>query len=298
MCVQYGKDEMLLPEKGRLYLCATPIGNLEDITLRVLRILKEVDLIAAEDTRQTLKLLNHFQINKPLISYYEHNKHEKGKYIIKQILEGKNVALVSDAGTPGISDPGEDLVKLCIENDIVVSSLPGPVAAISALIVSGLPTGRFSFEGFLSVNKRNRREHLESVKNDTRTLIFYEAPHKLRQTLRDLMEVLGNRKIAIARELTKKFEEVIRCTIEEAIQKFEQDSPKGEFVLVIEGADVQRIKQNEAQQWKDISIQSHIEHYLSQGVDSKEALKLVAKDRGISKREVYSMQLAEKQKDE
>jgi len=298
MCVQYGKDEMLLPEKGRLYLCATPIGNLEDITLRVLRILKQVDLIAAEDTRQTLKLLNHFQINKPLISYYEHNKHEKGKYIIKQILEGKNVALVSDAGTPGISDPGEDLVKLCIENDIVVSSLPGPVAAISALIVSGLPTGRFSFEGFLSVNKRNRREHLESVKNDTRTLIFYEAPHKLRQTLRDLMEVLGNRKIAIARELKKKFEEVIRCTIEEAIQKFEQDSPKGEFVLVIEGADVQRIKQNEAQQWKDISIQSHIEHYLSQGVDSKEALKLVAKDRGISKREVYSMQLAEKQKDE
>jgi len=280
--------------KGMLYLVATPIGNLEDITLRALRVLKEVDLIAAEDTRQTIKLLNHFQISKPLISYYEHNKHEKGRYIVSQILEGKNVALVSVAGTPGISDPGEDLVKLCVQNDIVVSSLPGPVAAISALIISGLPTGQFSFEGFLSINKRNRRQHLERIKNDTRTLIFYEAPHKLYQTLNDLREIMGNRNISIARELTKIHEEVIRCTLEEAIEKYEKESPKGEFVLVLEGADVQNVKQDQVQQWNDISIQDHVNMYISEGLDSKEALKRVAKDRGISKREVYSMQLSHK----
>ncbi|MBZ4646108.1 MAG: rRNA (cytidine1402-2-O)-methyltransferase [Petroclostridium sp.] len=282
-------------EKGTLYLCATPIGNLEDITLRALRILREVDLIAAEDTRQTIKLLNHFEINKPLTSYYEHNKVEKGKYIVEQLLQGKDIALVSDAGTPGISDPGEDLVKLCIQNGITVSALPGPVAAITGLILSGLSTGRFCFEGFLAVNKRNRREHLEAIKNDTRTLIFYEAPHKLTNTLKDMLQILGNRNIAIARELTKKFEEVIRCTIEEAIQKFEQNMPKGEFVLIIEGANKQQVEEEKQREWAEISIYDHINMYISQGIDRKEALKKVAKDRGLSKREVYALQLENKE---
>ncbi|NLY42740.1 MAG: 16S rRNA (cytidine(1402)-2'-O)-methyltransferase [Clostridiaceae bacterium] len=283
-----------MDKKGMLYLCATPIGNLEDITLRVLRVLKEVDLIAAEDTRQTLKLLNHFQINKPLISYYEHNKSERGKYIVEQILQGKNVALVSDAGTPGISDPGEDLVRLCIERDITVSALPGPVAAITGLILSGMPTGRFCFEGFLSVNKRNRREHLEQIKNDPRTLIFYEAPHKLLNTLEDMYSILGNRKIALARELTKKFEEVIRCSLEEAINRFKQSMPKGEFVLIVEGADPRRLEKQKHQEWMNMSISDHIYLYTSQGIDEKEALKKVAKDRGISKREVYALNLKNK----
>ncbi|MDK2801289.1 MAG: rRNA (cytidine1402-2-O)-methyltransferase [Clostridiales bacterium] len=280
-----------MSSKGTLYLCATPIGNLEDITLRTLRILKEVDLIAAEDTRRTIKLLNHFEINKPLTSYYEHNQKEKGEYIVRQLLDGKNIALVSDAGTPGISDPGEDLVKRCIENNIKVSSLPGPVAAITGLILSGLSTNRFVFEGFLTVNKRNRQEHLEQIKNDTRTLIFYEAPHKLINTLKDLLQVLGNRNIAVARELTKKFEEVIRCTIEEAIEKFEQDSPKGEFVLIVEGVNPKKLEEQQQRQWQEISIQQHIDMYISQGIDHKEALKRVAKDRGVSKREIYAQQL-------
>lgn len=281
-------------ESGQLYLCATPIGNLEDITLRVLRVLKEVDFIAAEDTRHTLKLLNHFEISKPLISYHEHNKFEKGKQIILELKKGKNVALVSDAGTPGISDPGEDLVKLCIEHDITVTSLPGPVAAISALILSGLPTARFSFEGFLPVAAKNRREQLEQVKNDTRTLIFYEAPHKLNTTLKDLLQVLGNRKIAIAREMTKKFEQVIRCSLEEAVQMFNKETAKGEFVLVVEGADPEELKARKHQQWEELSVQQHIDLYIAQGLNHKEALKKVAKDRGVGKREIYAIQLQEK----
>lgn len=283
-----------MSEKGMLYLCATPIGNLEDITLRALRVLKEVDLIAAEDTRHTLKLLNHFQINKPLTSYYEHNKAEKGKYIIEQILQGKKVALVSDAGTPGISDPGEDLVRLCIENDIKVSALPGPVAAITGIILSGFPTGRFCFEGFLSVNKRKRREHLEQIKDDPRTFIFYEAPHKLLNTLKDMYIVLGNRKMVLARELTKKFEEVIRCSIEDAIERFEHNTPKGEFVLIVEGADINQLKVQRQQEWIKLSIMEHIYLYTSQGMNEKEALKKVAKDRGLSKREVYALRLKDK----
>lgn len=222
---------------GMLYLCATPIGNLGDISARFIKTFEMVDLIAAEDTRQTLKILNHLGITKPLTSYHEHNKREKGEYIISQLNEGKNVALVSDAGTPAISDPGEDLVKLCIENDIEVTSVPGPVAGINALILSGLSTKRFAFEGFLSVNKRHRKEHLESVKKDTHTLIFYEAPHKLKTTLADLYEALGDRKIAIVRELTKLHEEVIRTTLLKANSLYEEKSPRGEYVLVVEGAD-------------------------------------------------------------
>lgn len=267
---------------------ATPIGNLEDITLRALRILKEVDLIAAEDTRQTLKLLNHFNISKPLTSYYEHNKVDKGNQLIKQLTEGKNIALVSDAGSPGISDPGEDLVKLAIKNDINVTMIPGPVAAVTGLVLSGLPTGRFAFEGFLSVNKRSRKERLESLKNETRTIIFYEAPHKLIYTLKDLYAVLGNRKIALARELTKKFEEIIRCTLEEAIEMYTHQAPKGEFVLIIEGADENTVKAQETEKWSEMDIIQHVNMYIEQGMDKKSAIKKAADDRGISKREVYN----------
>ncbi len=283
-------------DKGTLFLCATPIGNLEDITLRVLRVLKEVDMIAAEDTRHTKKLLNHFDIHKPLISYYEHNKVEKGVYLITQLEQGKNIALVSDAGTPAISDPGEDLVRLCIAKDINVTSLPGPVAAISGLILSGMSTKHFSFEGFLAVSKKEKKEHLDGLKNDTRTLIFYEAPHKLIATLKDMLQVFGNRKIAIARELTKKFEEIIRCHIEEAIDKFEKQLPKGEFVIIIDGADKQQLIDQKQKQWEEISIGQHIEMYCLQGSTNKEALKKVAKDRGVSKREIYAWQLKEKNK--
>ncbi|MGE4282563.1 MAG: 16S rRNA (cytidine(1402)-2'-O)-methyltransferase [Clostridia bacterium] len=280
-----------MSEKGILYLCATPIGNLEDITYRALRILQEVDLIAAEDTRQTIKLLNHYNIVKPLTSYHEHNKAEKGKFIIEQLKQGKNIALVSDAGTPGISDPGEDLVKLCAEEEIVVSSLPGSVAAITGLVLSGLPTGRFCFEGFLSVNKRNRKEHLEQLKNETRTMIFYEAPHKLMNTLQDFLHLFGDRRIAIARELTKRYEEIIRCSILQAIERFEEISPKGEFVIIVQGANRQQMKAEQQKEWMELPIEEHINLYISQGIERKEALKKVAKDRGVSKREVYALQI-------
>lgn len=283
-----------MSNKGTLFLCATPIGNLEDITLRVLRTLKEVDLIAAEDTRHTRKLLTYFDIHKPLVSYHEHNKTEKGQYIVNQLQEGKNIALVSDAGTPAISDPGEDLVKLCIQNGIDVSALPGAAAAITGLIMSGLSTTRFSFEGFLSTVKRHRREHMEQLKNDMRTLIFYEAPHKLAGTLKDLLQVLGNRRIAVARELTKKFEEVVRCTLEEAVKKYDEEQPKGEFVLVVEGADPEQLEMQQQEKWKRFSLQQHIDMYMEQGIDHKKALKRVAKDRGVSKREIYALQLKEK----
>lgn len=273
---------------GTLYLCATPIGNLGDISARCLEIFNTVDLIAAEDTRRTVQLLNHFGISKPLTSYHEHNKREKGEYIIKLLKQGKNIAQVSDAGTPAISDPGEDLVRLCIENDISVTSVPGPVAGINALILSGLPTRRYAFEGFLSVNKRHRREHLDSVKNDTHTLIFYEAPHKLKYTLADMLAVFGGkRKIALVRELTKLHEEVIRCTLEEAQSLYEEKSPRGEYVIVIEGApeDTAKAKENT---WDDISITAHVEKYISEGMTSKEAIKQAAKDRGLAKRDVYN----------
>lgn len=273
-------------EKGTLYLCATPIGNLGDISKRCLEILESVDLIAAEDTRRTLQLLNHFGITKALTSYHEHNKKAKGEYIISLLLEGKNVAQVSDAGTPAISDPGEDLVKLAIENGIEVTSVPGPVAGITALILSGLPAARYAFEGFLSTNKRNRYEHLDSVKNDTHTLIFYEAPHKLLTTLSDMRDVFGGeRRIALARELTKLHEEIIRTTIDGAIEYYAEKSPRGEYVLVIEGATE---TSEEESFWQDMSVTEHVDKYISDGMTQKDAIKAAAQDRGVPKRDVYA----------
>jgi len=277
-----------LSKTGTLYLVATPIGNLEDITLRALRVLREADLIAAEDTRQTLKLLNHFEIKNTLVSYYEHNKIEKGNDLIRQLLEGRNIALVSDAGSPGISDPGEDLVRLAVDNGVPVTMVPGPAAVITGVVLSGLPSGRFAFEGFLPMNKRVRLERLESIKNDTRTLVFYEAPHKLIHTLRDLRASLGNRRIAVARELTKRFEEVARCTLDEAIEKYDKETPKGEFVLVLEGMDEEVLKEDKIGSWDEISLDEHVRQYTNSGMDRKEAIKKVATDRGLSKRDVYN----------
>ncbi|MCC8168926.1 MAG: 16S rRNA (cytidine(1402)-2'-O)-methyltransferase [Oscillospiraceae bacterium] len=273
---------------GTLYLCATPIGNLGDISVRCLEIFNEVDLIAAEDTRRTIQLLNHFGISKPLTSYHEHNKREKGEYIINLLKQGKNVAQVSDAGTPAISDPGEDLVRLCIENDINVTSVPGPVAGINALILSGLSTRRYAFEGFLSVNKRHRREHLESVRNDTHTLIFYEAPHKLKYTLADMLDVFGGeRRIALVRELTKLHEEVIRTTLAQAQSLYTEKQPRGEYVIVIEGAD-EKSAESDENIWEGISVIEHVEKYIAEGMTSKDAIKRAAKDRGLAKRDVYN----------
>ena len=269
---------------GTLYLCATPIGNLGDVSRRLLEVFEMVDLIACEDTRRTVQLLNYFDIHKQLTSYHEHNKREKGEYIVELLKEGKNVALVSDAGTPAISDPGEDLVKLCIENDLNITSIPGCVAGVNALILSGLSTKRFAFEGFLSVNKRHRYEHLESVKNDTHTLIFYEAPHKLTYTLKDMLDILGDRKIALCRELTKLHEEVIRTTLSEAQTLYTEKSPKGEYVIIIEGAKEQEVEI----WWQDLSVIDHVEKYISDGEDQKEAIKKTAKDRGVPKRDVYN----------
>ncbi len=274
-------------EKGKLYICPTPIGNLEDITLRVLRILKEVDYIAAEDTRQTIKLLNHFQINKSLTSYHEHNKLKKGQDLIKYLIEGKKIALVSDAGMPGISDPGEELIKSCIEMDIEVEVLPGATASILALIASGLDTSHFSFEGFLNRDKKKRRERLERIKNDDRTLIFYEAPHRIKDTLQDCIKILGNRKGVVGRELTKKFEEFIRGTLEELLTRFETTPPKGEMVLLIEGISQEQLEKLEKQVYEDISIKEHLLNLINGGMDKKEAIKEVSKIRKVSKREVY-----------
>ena len=272
---------------GILYLVATPIGNLGDISARALEVLESVDLIAAEDTRRTVQLLNHFGISKPLTSYHEHNKREKGQYIISLLKQGKNVAQVSDAGTPAISDPGEDLVGRCIENDITVTSVPGPDEGINALILSGLNTRRFAFEGFLSVNKRHRHEHLSSVKNDTHTLIFYEAPHKLRTTLEDMRDAFGGgRRIALVRELTKLHEEVIRTDIDGAIEKYKEVSPRGEYVLVVEGA--KEGADEEEKPWAGLSVYEHVEKYISEGMSSKEAIKRTAVDRGVPKREIYN----------
>ena len=269
---------------GTLYLCATPIGNLGDISARCLEIFNEVDIIACEDTRRTLQLLNHFGIKKQLTSYHEHNKAEKGEIIVNMLKDGKNAALVSDAGTPAISDPGEDLVRLCIKNEITVTSVPGCVAAVNALILSGLSTRRFSFEGFLSVNKRHRYEHLESVKNDTHTLIFYEAPHKLTRTLADMLEVFGNRRIALVRELTKIHEEVVRTDLENAQNLYLETSPKGEFVIVVDGAS----KPETENFWDSLTVSEHIEKYINDGLSQKDALKKVSKERNIPRRDVYN----------
>ena len=274
---------------GKLFLCPTPIGNLKDMTFRTLEVLKSVDLIAAEDTRNTLKLLNHFEINVPLTSYYEHNKAQKGGVLMEKLKAGQNIALVSDAGMPAISDPGEDLVRLCIEEGVEVVPLPGPSAFTTALVASGMPTGRFSFEGFLTTNKRNRKEHLEEIKNDTRTLIFYEAPHKLMYTLADMLEVLGDREIVLARELTKKFEEFCRTTISSAIKKYEETPPKGEFVLIIKGADKAALEDERKAALP--TPEELLKEYRSLGLRSKELSAKVAEELGLSKREVYDLYL-------
>ncbi len=272
---------------GMLYLCATPIGNLEDITCRVLRILKEVDLIAAEDTRNSIKLLNHFEIKTPMTSYHEYNKFDKGRYLVEQMLEGKNIAMITDAGTPGISDPGEELVAMCYETGIQVTSLPGAAACITALTLSGLPTRRFAFEAFLPSDKKERAVVLEELKQETRTIILYEAPHRLVKTLEELLEKLGDRKISLCRELTKKHETVFRGSLLEAFSWYKENPPKGECVMVLAGRSREEIEQEARQKWEDMPLEEHMEYYMSQGIDKKEAMKLVAKDRGISKRDVY-----------
>ena len=276
---------------GPLYLCATPIGNLEDMTFRVIRTLKEVDMIAAEDTRNSIKLLNHFEIKTPMTSYHEYNKIEKGHKLVQMLLEGKNLALITDAGTPGISDPGEELVQMCYEAGVPVTSLPGAAACITALTLSGLSTRRFAFEAFLPSDKKERQQVLEELKNDTRTVICYEAPHRLVKTLKELLEALGNRRITICRELTKKHETAWQTHIAEACEYYQENAPKGECVLVIEGRSREELKAEEQEQWEQMPLEAHMEHYESQGMDHKSAMKQVAKDRGVSKRDIYRMLL-------
>ncbi len=270
-----------------MYLCATPIGNLEDITLRVLRTLKEVDLIAAEDTRYSRKLLNHYEIKVPMTSYHEHNKVDKARYLVEQLLDGKHIALITDAGTPAISDPGEELVKQAYDAGIEVTSLPGPCALITGLTLSGLSTQRFSFEAFLPSSKKERARILKELKGDTRTLILYEAPHRLQKTLEELYEVLGNRTITIVKELTKIHETIWRTSLEDAISSYESTEPKGEYVLIIEGKSHKVLELEKQSLWEEKTIPEHIKVYIDKGMDKKEAMKEVAKDRGISKREVY-----------
>jgi len=272
---------------GTLFLCATPIGNLGDMTPRVVQTLQAVDLIAAEDTRNSIKLLNHFGIHTSMTSYHEYNKVEKAKFLLEQLAAGKDVALITDAGTPAISDPGEVLVQMCHEAGICVTSLPGASACITALTLSGLSTRRFCFEGFLPADKKEKKEVLESLKNESRTIILYEAPHHLTKTLDELYHALGNRKITICRELTKKFEEVMPTTIYDACVMYESKDPRGEYVLVVEGKSMYELKQEKVLGWQSISIQEHMKLYEEQGFDNKESMKKVAKDRGISKREVY-----------
>lgn len=279
---------------GTLYLCATPIGNLEDITYRVVRILKEVDLIAAEDTRNSIKLLNHFEIKTPMTSYHEYNKFDKGQYLINKLLAGENIALITDAGTPGISDPGEELVKMCYENNVSVTSLPGAVACITALTLSGQETRRFCFEAFLPSDKKERRDVLEQLNKETRTIIMYEAPHRLTKTLKELLLALGNREISVCRELTKRYETVYRNTLEDTITYYEENGVKGECVLVIEGASREQQLLEEQDAWLELSLEEHMNHYEKQGNTNKEAMKLVAKDRGVSKRDIYQELLKSK----
>ena len=274
---------------GTLYLCATPIGNLEDMTFRVIRALKEVDLIAAEDTRNSIKLLNHFEIQTPMTSYHEYNKYEKGQKLVEKLLEGQNIALITDAGTPGISDPGEELVKMCYEAGIQVTSLPGAAACITALTMSGLPTRRFAFEAFLPSDKKEREEILKELTTETRTIILYEAPHRLVRTLKLLAERLGeSRLITVCRELTKRHETAFATTIGEAASYYEANDPKGECVLVIEGRSREEMAQEARERWEEMSVEEHMQYYISQGMDKKEAMKKVAKDRGVPKREIYN----------
>lgn len=272
---------------GKLYLCATPIGNLGDMTPRVVETLQMVDLIAAEDTRNSIKLLNHFGIHTHMTSYHEYNKVEKAVDLIRQMNEGKNVALVTDAGTPAISDPGEVLVRMCHEAGIAVTSLPGAAACITALTLSGLSTRRFCFEGFLPADKKEKKDILEDLKTESRTIILYEAPHHLVRTLDELYQTLGDRKLTLCRELTKKFEEIRPTTLHNACSMFENEEPRGEYVLVIEGKSISELKKEQEKDWQNMPVDEHMKLYTEQGIDRKEAMKKVAKDRGIPKREVY-----------
>lgn len=276
---------------GTLYLCATPIGNLEDITFRVLRTLKEVDLIAAEDTRNSIKLLNHFEIKTPMTSYHEFNKIDKAYQLVAKLKEGKNIALITDAGTPGISDPGEDIVRICYEEGVPVTSLPGAAACITALTMSGRPTRRFAFEAFLPRDKKERARVIEELKNETRTIIIYEAPHHLIKTVTELYNALGDRELTVCRELTKKHEEKVQTTFSELLERSRTQEPRGEFVLVICGRNVAEIAKEQQESWEAMPLEAHMAHYESQGIDRKEAMKLVAKDRGVSKRDIYKQLL-------
>ena len=273
---------------GTLYLCATPIGNLEDITYRVLRTLKEVDLIAAEYTRNSIRLLNHFEIKTPMTSYHEYNKIDKAYQLVAKMREGKNIALITDAGTPGISDPGEDIVRICYEEGIPVTSLPGAAACITALTMSGLPTRRFAFEAFLPKDKKEHQAVLEELKTETRTIIIYEAPHHLVRTLQELSDTLGgDRRLTICRELTKRHEEKLQMTLTDSLSYYEVNEPRGEYVLIIAGRSREEMKKEEQAGWEALSLEEHMAHYESQGIDRKEAMKRVAKDRGVSKRDIY-----------
>ena len=276
---------------GKLYLCATPIGNLEDITFRVIRTLKEADVVAAEDTRNSIKLLNHFEIKTPLTSYHEFNKYDKAKVLINRMLEGENVALITDAGTPGISDPGEELVKQCYEAGIEVTSLPGAAACITALTLSGLSTRRFAFEAFLPSDKKEKAAILEELKTETRTIIIYEAPHRLKKTIAELFSALGNRRMTVVKELTKLHENVFLTSFLEALAYYEENEPRGEFVLVIEGKKIKELKKEKEASFNEMDINEHMKLYMDKGMDKKEAMKAVAVDRGIPKREVYKMLL-------
>ena len=278
---------------GTLYLCATPIGNLEDMTFRAVRTLKEADLIAAEDTRNSIKLLNHFEIRTPMSSYHEYNKIEKGRKLTDLLLEGKNIALITDAGTPGISDPGEELVKMCHEAGVTVTAVPGAAACVTALTISGLPTRRFAFEAFLPSDKKERRDVLEELKDETRTIVLYEAPHRLVKTLEELRETLGDRQVSVCRELTKKHETVYRSTLGEACTYYQSHEPRGECVLVIQAKSREELRRQSQRKWEEMSLEEHMAYYTDQGVDRKEAMKKVAKDRGVSKREVYQALLRE-----
>lgn len=274
---------------GTLYLCATPIGNLGDITLRVIELLKECDLIAAEDTRNTLKLLNHFNIDTPMTSYHEHNKFSKGPVLLEKLKEGKNIALVTDAGMPGISDPGEDMARLCRQEGIPVTVAPGASAVVTALVLSGMPARRFIFEGFLPTDKKERAEVLARLEKETRTTVFYEAPHRLTDTLKELLKSAGNRDAACVREITKKYEEVKKDNLENLLAFYGENPPKGEFVVIVGGADAEKLRQEEIEGWESISLEEHMKKYTDSGMSEKDAMKQVAKDRGVSKREIYAL---------
>ena len=282
---------------GTLYLCATPIGNLEDMTLRAIRILREADLIAAEDTRNSIKLLNHFEIKTPMTSYHEYNKIEKGRKLVERLLSGENIALITDAGMPGISDPGEELVKMCYDAGVAVTAVPGASACITALVLSGLSTRRFAFEAFLPAEKKERKSILTELKDETRTMIIYEAPHRLLRTLEELYETMGERKITVCRELTKRHETAFTTTLKEACSYDRAQEPKGECVLVIEGKSRQELKEEAQARWDDMSVKEHMEYYESQGIGRKEAMKLVAKDRGAGKRDIYKALLEQREEE-